>query len=929
MRPVAWALALLTWSTFLAPAQPLLVDTLVTIGRLQNGLTYYIRENRKPEQRAELRLVVNAGSVLEDEHQSGLAHFLEHMAFNGTRNFPKKELVNYLESLGMRFGPDLNAYTSFDETVYMLTIPTDSAHVIDRAFDILEDWAWQMSLDGDEIDRERGVVIEEWRSGRGAEARIFDKQFPILLKNSRYADRSPIGRKEILESFPHDALRSFYSMWYRPDLMAVLAVGDFNKEQLEQKIKKHFSHIPLVATPTPRPYFAVPEHQEPLFAIASDREAAFSNVSVYYKHETRRDSTLQGYRRLLTEVLYNAMFNNRLAELVREADAPLLGAYSSKGSFVRTRDIYSLGAVVKDNGIERGLEALLTEAARVRKFGFTSTELERSKKEMLRSMEQQYFEREKTESRTIISEYIRNYLTGEPIPGVPLEYELHKQLLPLITLDEVNGLAIEWITNKNRVVLVSGPDKAGVALPTEQQLAGVFAATESKQISAYVDRVSSAPLVATPPTPGTIVARNERKELGITEWTLSNGVRVVLKPTDFKNDEVIFGAFSPGGHSLVADEDHTTATMASSLIQESGVGTFDKVTLEKQLAGKSVSVSPYIAELEEGLGGSAAPGDMETMFQLIHLYFTAPRADSSAFLSYRERLRGILQNRSARPEAAFEDTIAVTMSQYHQRRRPPSEGMLKEMNLQRAFAIYRDRFADAGDFTFVIVGNFTRESLEPLVKTYLGGLPCSNRKESWADIGVRAPAGKLEKTVIRGVERKSQVRMIFSGPFEWSYRNRHEIQSMAGVLRIKLREALREERGGTYGVSVTASTYGRPRPEYRITIGFGCAPDRVNELVQAVVNELDSITTFTVDRGYVAKVQETQRRERETDLRSNRFWLSTLQAYYNYNEEPGQILEYFTLIESLTPDLVRSAARRYLDMNNMVKVVLMPQQPEP
>jgi zinc protease len=900
------------------------VDPSVTIGTLDNGLRYYIRENRKPENRAELRLVVNAGSVLEEEDQRGLAHFVEHMAFNGTKNFEKNALVRYMERVGMRFGPDVNAYTSFDETVYMLQIPTDSASIVETAFQILEDWAHQVSFDDEEIDKERGVVVEEWRLGRGAGARMFDKQAPVLFKDSRYAERLPIGKKEILEGAPYERLRSFYRTWYRPDLMAVIAVGDFDKAQIERTIRRQFSRIPAPSKKIDRPTYPVPPHAEPLFAIATDPEATSTSISVYYKHELMPQGHLRDYRRTIIETLYNGMLNQRLSELTKRADPPFLFASSQKGRFVRSMEAYFLGASVREGQVERGLQALLTEAARVRTHGFTATEMERQKLDMMRSMERTYHERDKTESRRFASEYVRHFLSDEPIPGIESEYKLFQMLLPGITLEEVNALAARWITNENRVVLVSAPEKPGVPVPTGQDLAAVFAAVTAANVELYIDDVSDKPLVPSKPKAGRVEKRVEHKDLGVTEWMLSNGVRVVLKPTDFKNDEVLFTSFSPGGHSLVEDKHHIAASTASTIIQESGVGTFDLITLQKALAGKLVNVSPFISELEEGISGNASPEDLETMFQLIYLFFTSPRADSSAYLAYQTRLKTFVQNRSARPETSFEDTVQVTMSQYHFRRRPWTEAVLREMDLGKSLQVYRDRFADASDFTFIFVGNITPESLEHLVTTYLGGLPSKRRGESWRDVGVRPPRGVIKKTVHRGMEPKSQVRMIFTGPFEFDVKNRYEIQSMANALRIRLREALREEKGGTYGVGVSAATFSRPRPEYRLTVSFGCAPDRVEELIATAMEQIDSLRNHDLDDEYLTRIKETQRRERETNLKQNRYWLSTLQTYYSEGEDPMQIITYGELIESLNASTIRAAALRYIDKANYVNVVLYP-----
>ncbi|MFB0515644.1 MAG: M16 family metallopeptidase [Candidatus Neomarinimicrobiota bacterium] len=908
------------------PEEPLPVDPQVTAGTLENGVRYMIRVNRKPEKRAELRLVVNAGSVLEDDDQQGLAHLAEHMAFNGTRHFAKQELVDYMESIGMRFGPELNAFTSFDETVYMLTVPTDSAEMVAKAFQILEDWAHGISFEDEEIEKERGVVIEEWRLGRGAQARMLDKQFPILFKDSQYAVRLPIGQKAVLDTFHYAAVRRFYNDWYRPDLMAVVAVGDFDRNWMEGLIEKHFSKLALVADPRERVYFPVPDHEETLAAIASDPEATGSQVSVYYKQGIKDETTHGAYRERITRSLYNAMLNERLEELTKKPEAPFLFGYSGQGRFVRTKEVYLLGAAVSDNGIERGLEALLIEADRVARHGFTASELKRQKMDLLRQMERAFQERDKTESSRYTSEYVRYFLIGEPTPGIEYEYELHKRYLPGIQVEEVNRLAREWLTDQNRVIMVNIPEKEGVNIPDEPSLLAIFDTVEAMTIDPYREAVSAEPLVATVPKPVAIVAEVTMAELGLHEWKLANGVRVLLKPTDFKNDEILFVAYSDGGTSLINDESHVAGLTSADVISEGGIGAFNDIELQKRLAGKMVRVSPFISELQEGLTGSSSPQDTETMFQLIYLYFTAPRQDSTAFIAFRERIKGYLENRNASPEAAFQDTTQVTLSQHHYRRRPWSLKLLDEMDLEKSYNFYKDRFADASDFIFVLVGNFDLDEIKPLIQTYLGGLPSLNRDETWKNVGVSPPKGVITKKLHKGIEPKSLTQIIFTGPFEWSRQNRYELGSLARVLRIKLREVLREDLGGTYGVGVWAAPSHYPVERYRLTVNFGCDPERVQELTDVVFEQIDSLKTYGTTMKYLTKVKESQRRERETNLKENEFWLDIIESYDYNGEDFRGILKYDELADALSMEAIQSAARRYLVIDNYVRVSLYPEK---
>ncbi len=672
--------------------------------------------------------------------------------------------------------------------------------------------------------------------------------------------------------------------------------------------------------------FAVPDHQEALVALASDPEATGSRVSVFFKQDLRKEDTHGAYRRSIIHSIYNSMLNERLSELTKKPDAPYLYGFSGQGRFVRTKEIYMLAAGVPDNGVHRGLRALMAEAERVARHGFTATELERQKKNLLRAMEKAYLERDKTESRSYAADYIRHFLTDEPIPGIAYEYELHKRYLPGISLNEVDRLAGEWITDHNRVLMVNIPEKDGVNRPDEASLLAILDEVASLAIEPYRDVVSAEPLMSMAPVPVPIIAEETVAELDVRYWTLANGVQVILKPTDFKNDEIVFTAFSDGGTSLASDEDYVAAMTAAAVVREGGLGALSQVQLQKRLAGRIVRVSPYISELQEGLSGSASPRDLETMFQLIHLYFTAPRKDSSAFLAYRERMRGFLENSSASPESAFRDTVQVTMAQYHHRRRPWSLQLLDELDLEASHAFYRDRFADAGDFTFIFVGNFTVDAIQPLVRSYLGGVPATRREESWRDVGVQPPGELIRKTVGKGLEPKSRTQIIYTGPYEWSRQAGYEMGAMAQVLRLKLREVLREDLGGTYGVRVRASPSRYPVERYRFGISFGSAPERAGELAEAVFLQIDSLAAFGATDKYLTKVQETQRRERETNLRENRYWLNALESYARHGEDPRGILEFEERVAGLSLAAIQQAARRYLTSEAYVHITLLPEE---
>jgi zinc protease len=906
--------------------QPLPVDALVTTGRFANGLRYVIRANKRPEQRAELRLVVDVGSIVEDDDQLGLAHFVEHMAFNGTKNFPKQDIVSFMESIGMRFGPSVNAFTSFDETVYMLQVPTDRPGVLERSFQVLEDWAHNVTFDGAEIDKERGVIIEEWRLRRGAGARMQDQQFPILLKGSRYAERLPIGKTEILQTFPHERLRRFYTDWYRPDLMSVIAVGDFDVAAVEALIRKHFEPLPAVANGRPRPVAEVPDHPGTLYAIASDKEATTAGVTVYAKVPLRDPTTVGAYRQQIVEGLFTAMLNARFSEIAQKAEAPFLGASAGRGLFVRTKEATMLGAGVKEDGIARGLEALFTEAARVARHGFTAGELDREKRNLLRALERAVVEKDNQQSSVYAAEYVRHVTQRESIPGIVYENALYQRFVPEITLAEINALAKDWSPDRNRVVVVSAPQKDGLAIPTEAQLAPMIAAIATKPLEPYAATTTAAALLDALPSPGRVVATTTKPEFGITEWELSNGVTVVLKPTTFKADEILFSAFSPGGTSLASDADYIAANTAGQVVPLGGVGKFSMIELRNVLAGKVASASPSIGEHEERMSGGGSLADLETMFQLIYLRFTAPRADPTLFGVAVNQLKAILTNQAATPEFAFSQALNTALTQDHPRARIPTIETLAQMNLEKSMAFYRDRFADASDFTFIFVGSFDTEQLRPHVERYLASLPALPRKETWKDHGMRPPEAVVEKRVEKGIEPKSRAAIVFTGPFTYNQVNRVAIRAMADVLETRLREVLREDLGGTYSVSAGASYSKIPVPEYSLAIEFGASPERTDALVKTVFEQLELLKTAGPTEQQVQVVREQLLRDFETNMKQNGYILSQLVPRYQFGESLQEFLGIPELYKKLDAAAIQAAAKLYLNPKTYVKVTLFPEK---
>jgi len=901
------------------------VDPRITTGILPNGLRYYIRANRAPRNRAELRLAVNAGSILEDDDQRGLAHMVEHMAFNGTKNFPGNDIIAFMQAIGMRFGAHVNAHTGFDETVYQLQIPTENPRVIDRALLALEDWAHNVTFEPDEVDKERGVVLEEWRLGLGADERMRDKQFPVLLRGSRYADRLPIGTPETLRSFSYDKLRRFYNDWYRPDLMAVVAVGDFDVAAVEAMIKSHFSDIPRPGSPRARQDYPVPENPGTLYTVASDPEATVTTVSVINKMAFRDQTTVGSYRQSLVERLFSSMLSARFEELSHSADPPFLAAETSRSMFVHTAEMTALNAVAVDGNVEKSLTAMFTEMERVTRFGFTATELEREKLNMRLFLQRATVEEATWQSDSLADEYIRNFLQKEPIPGITYEYGLHQRFVPEITLREVNALAKDWMPDRSRVVMVGGPQRPGQTMPTEARLSAAIKAGSSAQLSAYVDTVSALPLLEPVPAPGSVVNTTDRAALGITEWQLSNGVRVVLKPTTNKQDEILFRAVSAGGTSMASDQDFIAAETAAAVVERSGLGKLNESTLEKKLAGKTAFVRPDIGDTSEGLRGGSSRSDLETMFQLVYLTFTQPRADQEAFATYVRQLQATLANREAMPDAAFNDAVEAAVTQNHLRSRPLSLDQLPQLNPQKSLQFYKDRFSDASDFTFVFVGNIDLNTFKPLVERYLASLPSTNRRETAKDVGLRTPTTVVERQLRKGLDPRSQVAVVFTGAFENDQTNRVVMRAMAESLEGSLQRTLREDLGGTYGVSARPQFEERPTGQYRVTISFACDPARLDALVTSMFRVIEQFRELGPSRAQVGDVRAALVRDLETNSRDNAYLLNQLTYKYQYGEEPSEALNLERFYDQITPAAIQKAAQTYLDPKRYVKVVLMPE----
>ena len=909
------------------PEKKLPLNPEVKTGTLSNGLSYYIQHNEKPEDRAELRLVVKAGSVLETDAQQGLAHFVEHMAFNGTKNFSKNELINFLERSGVRFGAHLNAYTSFDETVYMLSVPTDTAEVFKTGFQVLEDWAHNLSFNTEEIEKERGVVLEEWRLRLGAAQRMQQEYFPTLLYQSRYAERLPIGKPEIIEGFEHSELISFYKDWYRPGLMAVIAVGDFDVDSVETLIKKHFSTIEEVQDAKERTKYELPDHSSPQVAIVTDKEAQYAQLSVYYKRPGLKIETEADYLQLIQRSLYNKMLNDRISEIRQQPDAPFLFAVSSISSFISNKDAYMLASVPKEGKVTASLRTLLRENLRVQRFGFTSTELARAKTDILNNYENAWSERNKRENRAFTDEYISHFLRGEAAPGIGFEYEFVKEHLDEISLEDLNKLAGSLISDSNRVVILTGPENQKDSLPSEAELLAILNSSSEMEVSAYEDVVADEPLFSAELSPAKIVSTEQLEEIGVTKLELENGVEVFLKPTDFKNKEVLFRAYSPGGNSLYTDEDYLEAANATGILTQSGIAGFEEKVLRKLLEGKTVSVAPYISTREEGFSGSANIDDVETLFQLTYLYFTQPRFDNDALKTWQARQITFLQNKDKSPTSVYNDTLRSVMNSYAPRYAPLTIDMVKELEFERMQEVYADRFSDAGDFAFFIVGSFDLDSIQPLLQTYLGNLPSTGREESWKNLNISPPEGVISKKVYKGSEPQSRVSLVFTGETDYDRMKSAHLGMLGEALAIKLRESLREDAGGVYGVGVNASISKFPEERYSVSVGFGCAPDNVEKLTGLVLLEMERMKKEGPLQSDLDKVIAIRKREHETALKENGYWINLLAGSYLMKRDPAAAQEFFeSSLTQATPANLKKIAAEYFDRSNYINVVLYPEK---
>ena len=907
---------------------PLAVDPDVRIGKLDNGLVYYIRYNKKPEKRVELRFAVNAGSILENDDQQGLAHFMEHMNFNGTKTFPHNELIDFLQKTGVKFGADINAYTSFDETVYMLQLPTDDTVLLNKGYQVMEDWAHNALLDDKEIDKERGVIVEEWRMGLGAQDRMMKKFLPVIFKGSVYANRIPIGKVDIIQNFKHDLIRDFYHDWYRPDLQAIVMVGDIDPVKAEAQIKAHFSGIKNPPSEKPRTEFDIPDNKEPLIAVTTDKEATENYILMFYKHPLKKEKNLGDFKDKMMAQLFTGMLNNRFNEISQKPESPYVFASADYGQFLaRNKDAYMVNAMSKENQIDKSLDILLAENERVKRFGFTKTEFERQKEEMLSQYEKAAKEFDKTESMSLTNDYVNNFLTGDPIPGARKAYKYVKNLLPEIKLEDINALAKEFVSDDNMALVVMAPEKSGVEVPTEADILKIIKNSKSTDLQPYVDKFKEEPLVTADLKGSKVVSTKENTELGFTELKLANGVTVVLKPTHFKNDEILLSAYCLGGNSVIPDADFMSANYATQVIEKSGAGDFDNVELEKKLKGKNLEIHPYIDDVKEGFRGNSTPKDIETLMQLVYLYFKEPRKDTTAFKAFMSQTENQMKFMKSSPMMSFYDTLFKSAYPGYKRLVIfPTPQQLQQVNLNKLYKIYISRFANAREFKFFLTGNFSIDTIIPLVTKYFGSLPSLNRQEAWVDVSPKFPKGVVNNTLYKGTDPQGMVGIVMSEPFDYNPKNLLELNMLKEIISIKLIEVIREKMSGVYSPQVMINPEHYPKSKFQFMVMFGCSPKAADKLTNAVFSEVKKIRANGPTETDLNKAKETLIRTRETDLEKNEFWLGKIESVYYDGTDPATILNFKDRVNAITIADLKLAANTYLLPKHYVRVVLKPEK---
>ncbi|MDB5031822.1 M16 family metallopeptidase [Mucilaginibacter sp.] len=900
------------------------VDPDVIIGKLPNGLTYYIRNNAQQKGRAELFLVNKGGSVVETDAQQGMANFTQRMAFKGTRDFSKDNLISYLKNLRTRFGPDTSAYATYEETVYQLNLPTDTAKIFADGFKLMANWAAYMTFNQADVNSEKAIVAEQIRiGGKTPQERLQLQTLPILLNNSRYAQRFPTGKENTVKGFTDAALKSFYADWYRPDLQAIIVVGDFDPKQVEDMIKFNFSALRNPAAEKPLQQYSVPAIPGTAVKFVTDKDFPYTLIQVVVKQPQTIVKTQADFMQNMRISLFNQLLNARIAEITQVSAPPILFGQAGYGAFTGKQNAFTALAVANTSGLEVAVKSIIGETERIRKFGFTLTEVERAKQAALAQISNSFAQKDNTPSTNFVGLYERNFLTGQSIPGIDYEYNYYINNIGKITVNEINALAAKYITDQNRVILIEAPDSEKGKLPTGQTLLQ-WIADADKGLVAYVDERST-PLITVQPVAGKVVSSKTDTTLLVENITLSNGVKVILKPTQNTNNQILFTGYSFGGTSLANDQDFTSANLSSTVISNSGVAGFNQTLLDKMLNGRNLSVKPYIGETTQGVSGYSALQDFKTAMELVYLYFTNPRKDADVWATNINQAKSLIAHKSNNPGSVYQDTILAVLNSYNPREMSPTMEQLNAASLDRAFSFYKDRFADASNFTFTFTGNFLIADITPYLEQYLGSLPVTNHKETYKKLGIHPPAGQITKTVYKGVSDKATVQLVFSGAYDYNSADNVQMDALEEVLNIRLADSIKAE-SGVLSAGVRASYVKFPESRYKITISFLCDANNVDRPMAYVLNELNKIK----QNGPVAKdVQKFVLKEARTfqsQLKQNAFWEASLTAAAQNGEDSDNILKHMQYLELVTAQTTKDIANKYLNNNNLIKLILLPEK---
>ncbi|MGI9651322.1 M16 family metallopeptidase [Chryseobacterium sp. RLHN22] len=929
MKKILSSVAAVVLMSSMAFAQNIPMDPSVRTGTLPNGMKYYIKKNTLPEKKVDFRLAINAGSILEDENQRGLAHFMEHMNFNGTKNFPDNKLVDFLQSIGVKFGQHLNAYTSFDETVYMLPVPLDKPENLDSGLKVMEDWAFNATLTDEQINKERGVVLEELRLGLGADKRMSDKYLPKMLYKSQYANRLPIGTKEVLENFKPDVIRQFHKDWYRPDLMAIVVVGDINVDEVEKKIKTNFGKYKNPSKPRERKVFDLPNHNETLVAIETDPDATNSMVQFIMKDKEAYapDVTVEQYNQSLVENLATTMLNNRLRELVNSNNPPFtFGSVYHGGTYARTKEAFQGFAMVKEGNQLSALKVLLEETERAKRFGFTQSELDRAKSQIMSNMERSYNNRDKTESDMLVDEYVRNFLEQEPMPGIAWEYEDTKSFLPTVTLAQTNEVIKKMVKEDSRVIVITGPKKDNVTMPTEALVLKTFDDVKLADLKPYEEKATIKNLVKPFKSDGKITKTETDAKLGTTTWTLSNGAKVTFKKTDFKDDEIVFSARSLGGNSLLNDADYNKTQFAYQALTEAGVAGASKADLTNYLAGKQVMVNPYISSTLEGVFGRTNQKDLSTAMELMYAYFTSLNYSPEAFNAYKIKQSAMLDNLLSNPQTYFSSEHAKFTNQKNPRFIGilPLEKDWAATDYKKAYDVYKEKFANAGNFHFYFVGNIDEAKFKNEVLQYIASLPTTGKSTNFRDTGYRGITGDHTRVYKKGKDPKSMVQIVYSGETPYNEKEALALSALGEVATIKVIEKLREDESGIYGGGARGYMGKVPYGSYSFSLSFPCGPENADKLTKSAITELQKLIDKGPEQKDLDKYKEGEMNDYKTDIKDNNYWMNALSKNQLDGSDKYEILNYQEKVKALTVKDLQDVAKKYLTKNRVI-ATLMPE----